>query len=112
MVPLRDTVAIRGSNAGCTRAPSFVAVDFLARDETPSSSSRANERADLLLLGPSEREFCVRYNRESEFRAGGFRPLSTGMGFPANGKKPVTVRTTRTTISFSQPFKLRDLDDI
>jgi hypothetical protein len=34
------------------------------------------------------------------------------MGFPANGKKPVTVRTTRTTISFSQPFKLRDLDDI
>ena len=34
------------------------------------------------------------------------------MGFPANGKKSVTVRTTRTTISFSQPFKLRDLDDI
>ena len=34
------------------------------------------------------------------------------MGFPANGKKPVIVRTTRTTISFSQPFKLRDLDDI
>jgi hypothetical protein len=30
------------------------------------------------------------------------------MGFP----EPVTVRTTRTTISFSQPFKLRDLDDI
>jgi hypothetical protein len=34
------------------------------------------------------------------------------MGFPANGRKPMTVRTTRTTISFSQPFKLRDLDDI
>jgi hypothetical protein len=34
------------------------------------------------------------------------------MGFPANGKKPMTVRTTRSTISFSQPFKLRDLDDI
>jgi hypothetical protein len=72
MVPLLDTVAIRGSNAGCTRTPSFVDVDFLARDKTPSSSSRANEHADLLLLGPSEREFCVRYNRESEFRAGGF----------------------------------------
>ena len=24
----------------------------------------------------------------------------------------MTVRTTRTTISFSQPFELRDLDDI
>ena len=24
----------------------------------------------------------------------------------------MTVRTTRTTISFSQPFKLRDVDDI
>jgi hypothetical protein len=34
------------------------------------------------------------------------------MGFPANRRKPMTVRTTRTTISFSQPFKLRDLDNI
>jgi hypothetical protein len=32
--------------------------------------------------------------------------------FPADGRKPMTVRTTRTTISFSQPFKLRDVDDI
>jgi hypothetical protein len=31
------------------------------------------------------------------------------MGYPANGKKPVTVRTTRTTISFSQPFILDDI---
>jgi hypothetical protein len=37
---------------------------------------------------------------------------ATFMGFPANGRKPMIVRTTRTTISFSQPFKLRDLDDI
>jgi hypothetical protein len=34
------------------------------------------------------------------------------MGISANGRKPMTVRTTRTTISFSHPFKLRDLDDI
>jgi hypothetical protein len=34
------------------------------------------------------------------------------MGCPANGRKLVTIRTTRTTISFSQPFKLRDLDAI
>src|ERR1700730_17954459 len=34
------------------------------------------------------------------------------MGFPANGRKPMTVHTNRTTISFSQPFKLRDVDDI
>jgi len=32
VAPLPDTVARRGSNAGCTRAPSFVAVDFLARE--------------------------------------------------------------------------------
>ncbi len=32
--------------------------------------------------------------------------------FPADKRNPVTVRTTRTTISFSQPFKLRNLDDI
>src|ERR1700737_1794257 len=34
------------------------------------------------------------------------------MGFPANGRKPMTVRTTRTSLSFPQPFELRDLDDI
>jgi hypothetical protein len=33
------------------------------------------------------------------------------MGFSATGAKPMTVRTARATISFSQPFKLRDLDD-
>jgi hypothetical protein len=37
----------------------FLSMGPVARDKTPSSSSRANERADLLLLGPSEREFCV-----------------------------------------------------
>jgi hypothetical protein len=31
---------------------------------------------------------------------------------PTNGRKLVTIRTTRTTISFLRPFKLRDLDDI
>jgi hypothetical protein len=34
------------------------------------------------------------------------------MGFPANGRKPVTVRTARTTVSVWQPFELLDLDDI
>jgi hypothetical protein len=32
--------------------------------------------------------------------------------FWAKGRKSMTIRTTRTTISFSQPFKLKDLDDI
>jgi hypothetical protein len=34
------------------------------------------------------------------------------MGCPANGRKLMAIRTTRTTISFSQQFKLRDVDDI
>ena len=33
-------------------------------------------------------------------------------GFSSEREEAVTVRTTRTTISFSQPFELRDLDDI
>jgi molybdopterin-guanine dinucleotide biosynthesis protein len=32
--------------------------------------------------------------------------------FRAKGRKSMTIRTTRTTVSFSQPFKLKDLDDI
>jgi hypothetical protein len=32
--------------------------------------------------------------------------------FWAKGRKSMTIRTTRTTVSFSQPFKLKDLDDI
>jgi hypothetical protein len=32
--------------------------------------------------------------------------------FLAKGRKSMTIRTTRTTVSFSQPFKLKDLDDI
>jgi hypothetical protein len=32
--------------------------------------------------------------------------------FRAKGKKSMTIRTTRTTVSFLQPFKLKDLDDI
>jgi hypothetical protein len=32
--------------------------------------------------------------------------------FWAKGRKPITIRTTRTTVSFSRPFKLKDLDDI
>jgi hypothetical protein len=51
-------------------------------------------------------------NLESDLSSSGFCVLATFMGIPANGRKPMTVRTTRTTISFSQPFKLRDLDDI
>jgi hypothetical protein len=30
----------------------------------------------------------------------------------AKGRKSMTIRTTRTTVSFSQPFKLKDLDDL
>jgi hypothetical protein len=32
--------------------------------------------------------------------------------FWAKGRKSMTIRTTRTIVSFSQPFKLKDLDDI
>jgi hypothetical protein len=32
--------------------------------------------------------------------------------FRAKGRKSMTIRTTRTTVSFSQPFKLKDLDDL
>jgi len=51
-------------------------------------------------------------NLESDRSSQRLCTLATFMGFPANGRKPMTVRTPRTTISFSQPFKLRDLDDI
>ena len=52
MVPLLDTVAIRGSNAGCTRAPPVVAVVFGTCDK--ARRRRDQWTADLLLLGPSE----------------------------------------------------------
>src|ERR1700738_1063442 len=32
--------------------------------------------------------------------------------FWAKGRKSMTIRTTRTPVSFSQPFKLKELDDM
>jgi hypothetical protein len=60
--------------------------------------------ADLLILGSSEREFLP--------DNAAFVRSPQPWVFSANGRKPMTVRTTRTTISFLRPFKLRDLDDI
>jgi hypothetical protein len=48
----------------------------------------------------------------SEFSFGGSCSLSAGMRCLAHRRTKVIIRTTRTTISFSRSFKLRDLDDI
>ena len=50
------------------------------------------------------------HNQESEFDFGGSCSLSAGVRCPAHGGTPMTVRTTRTAISLSRPFKCRDLD--
>ncbi len=50
------------------------------------------------------------HNQESEFDFGGSCSLSAGVRCPAHGGTPMTVRTTRTAILLSRPFKCRDLD--
>ena len=50
------------------------------------------------------------HNQKSEFGFGGACSLSGGVCFPVTKRKPMTVRTTRTAISLSRPFKRRDLD--
>jgi len=57
-----------------------------------------------MLVGSNEQEFLPAKIKSLNFVATAF--VSSHL------RKPMTVRTTRTTISFSQPFKLRDLDDI
>lgn len=49
------------------------------------------------------------HNQKSEFDFGGSCSLSAGV-CPAHGGTPMTVRTTRTAILLSRPFKCRDLD--
>ena len=49
------------------------------------------------------------HNQESEFDFGGSCSLSAGVRCPAHGGTPMTVRTTRTAISLSRPFKRWDL---
>jgi hypothetical protein len=71
----------------------------------PKGRSSAGEReikAFILLIG---------FGEPISLRQCRCRKVSVAR-FPADGRKPMTVRTTRTTISFSQPFKLRDVDDI
>jgi len=50
------------------------------------------------------------HNQKSEFDFGGSCSLSAGVRCPAHGGTPMTVRTTRTAILLSRPFKCRDLD--
>ena len=104
------TVAVGGSNAGCTRAPSFVAVVFWTCDKAPRR--RDQRTADLLLLGSSEREFFARYSGVLIVVPAATVRSPQPWVFSANGRKPKIVGTTRTTISFSQRYKLRDLDYI
>ncbi len=55
-------------------------------------------------------------NLESDLSSSGFCGRATFTRhihmFWAKGRKSITIRTTRTTVSFSQLFKLKDLDDI
>jgi len=50
------------------------------------------------------------HNQESEFDFGGSCSLVAGVRCPAHGGTPMTVRTTRTAILLSRPFKCWDLD--
>jgi hypothetical protein len=72
-----------------------------------SSSPRASERGYLLLPGISAKIFLPD-NQEAVSKSAA-RHIHM---FWAKGRKSMTIRTTRTTVSFSQPFKLKDLDDI
>lgn len=76
----------------------------------PARRRELIELAHLLLLGTSA-EILWFDNQETDVRSGSFCALATFMCCRAKRRKPMTVRTTRTTISFSQPFKLKDLDD-